>query len=112
MRNECLDAVISELNAVGVRDISHANGGRHRQLRWASPNGDPRVFNVSYGTTSSDHRSAANAHAEIRRMLKADGLLVDRPPPAPRPLDRVSRLEARLAALELEVAQLRNGGIK
>lgn len=28
MRNECLDAVLSELNAAGVRDISHANGGR------------------------------------------------------------------------------------
>jgi hypothetical protein len=109
MRNECLDAVLGELNAAGVRSISHANGGRHRQLRWVAPNGDARVFNVSFGTTSSDHRSAANARSEIRGMLKADGLLVDRAPPPPRPLDRMTRLEQRLGALEIEVAALRRG---
>jgi hypothetical protein len=112
MKNDCLDAVLSELHAAGVRDISHANGGRHRQIRWTGPNGDVRVYNVSFGTTSSDHRSAANARADVRRMLREDGLLVDRPPAAPRPLDRVSRLEQRIAALELEVAALRNGANK
>jgi hypothetical protein len=109
LKNSCLNAVLEELNAAGVRDISHANGGRHRQLRWAARNGDVRVFNVSFGTTSSDYRAAANARSEIRRMLKADGMLVDRAPPAPRPLDRVSRLEQRITALELEVAALRRG---
>jgi hypothetical protein len=109
LKNTCLEAVLSELNAAGVRSISHANGGRHRQLRWAAPNGDPRVFNVSFGTSASDYRATANARSEVRRMLKADGLLVDRPPPAPRPLDRVSRLEQRIATLELEVAALRRG---
>jgi hypothetical protein len=42
-------------------------------------------------------------------MLRADGLLIDREPAKPRPLDRVGRLEQRLAALELEVMALRNG---
>jgi hypothetical protein len=111
MRNECLDAVLSELNACGVRAVDRSYGSKHIHLRWQSPKGEPRMYSLP--STPSDVRSAANTRAGVRRILKEDGmLLVDRAPARPKPPDRLGRLEQRLAALELEVAQLRNGGIK
>jgi hypothetical protein len=104
--NTCLAAALEELSLAGVRDIQHANGGRHRQLRWGGPNGATRFYNVSVGAPS-DSRSVANTRANVRRILRADGLLIDRAPPPPRPLSQIERLEQRVAALELEVAQLR-----
>jgi hypothetical protein len=109
--NTCLSVALEELGAAGVRDVRHAPGGKHRQLGWNSPNG-PRFYNVSTGAPS-DPRAILNTRADIRRMLRADGMLIDdRAPAPPRPLSRIERLEQRLAALELEVAQLRNGGEK
>ena len=104
MRNECLAVALDELHEAGIHDISHANGGKHYQIRWGA-NGATRAYTLP--NTPSDHRSAANCRADIRRMLREDGMLIDRPPPPPKPLDRVSRLEQRIAALELEVAALR-----
>jgi hypothetical protein len=109
--NTCLAAAIDELSLAGVRDVRHAPGGKHRQLGWLSQDGSPRFYNVSVGPPS-DSRSIANTRANIRRILKADGMLVDRTPPAPRQLSQIEKLEQRLAALELEVAQLRNGDSK
>jgi hypothetical protein len=110
MKNSCLNAALDELADAGIRDVAHAPGGKHRQLRWQA-NGTTRFYNVSVGAPS-DSRSIANTRANIRRMLKADGMLVDRLPPAPKPLDRVGRLEARVAELELKISTLLNGGGK
>src|ERR1700731_4484461 len=107
MKNACLDAALSELNDAGIRDVVHARGGKHWQIRYAGPNGVARVYSLP--GTPSDYRSVANVRADVRRMLREDGMLVDREPAKPRPLDRVGRLEQRLAALELEVMTLRNG---
>jgi hypothetical protein len=109
--NTCLTAAIDELAPAGIRDVRHAPGGKHRQLGWVSPNGSPRFCNVSVGSPS-DSRSIANTRANVRRILKADGLLVDRAPPAPWQLSQIEKLEQRVTALELEVAQLRNGDSK
>jgi hypothetical protein len=54
-----------------------------------------RGSNVSFGSPS-DYRAISNTRADVRRMLRADGMLVDRAPPRPKPLDRVSRLEQRI----------------
>jgi hypothetical protein len=105
MKNDCLDAALSELNDAGIRDVAHARGGKHWQIRW-SANGAARVYNVP--GTPSDYRSVANTRADIRRLLREDGFLVDREPARPRPLDRMSRLEQRVAAVELELAAMRN----
>ena len=106
MRNNCLDAALSELHAAGIRDVSHARGAKHWQIRWGAY-GTTRVYSLP--GTPSDYRSVANVRADVRRMLREDGMLVDREPAKPRPLDRVGRLEQRLAALEPEVMALRNG---
>ena len=106
MKNACLEAALDELNDAGIRDVAHARGGKHYQVRWGGSNGATRVYNLP--CTPSDYRAAANVRADIRRLLRADGLLVDREPAKPRPLDRMTRLEQRLAAVELELAAMRN----
>ena len=105
MRNACLDAALGELNAAGIRDVAHARGGKHLQIRW-QVNGATRFYSLP--GTPSDHRSVANTRADVRRLLRADGFLVDREPAKPQPLDRMSRLEQRVAAVELELAAMRN----
>jgi hypothetical protein len=107
MKNTCLNAALDELSDAGIRDVSHANGAKHRQISWRSPNGATRFYTVSSGAPS-DHRAVANTRSDIRKLLRADGLLVDREPAKPRPLDRMSRLEQRVAAVELELAAMRN----
>jgi hypothetical protein len=94
------------LSAAGVRDVAHARGSKHYQLRWARPNGEMQIYSMP--GTPSDYRSVANTRAEVRRLLREDGFLVDREPTKPRPLDRMSRLEQRVAAVELELAAMRN----
>jgi hypothetical protein len=76
------------------------------QVRWNGSNGATRLYNVP--CTPSDYRTVANTRADVRRLLREDGMLVDRAPPPPRPLDRMSRLEQRAAAVELELAAMRN----
>jgi hypothetical protein len=106
MKNPCIEAAVDELARAGIRDVSHVQGSKHRQIRWQSPTGMPRMLSIS--VTPSDHFAPAKVRADVRRMLRADGLLVDREPTKPRPLDRMSRLEQRVAAVELELAAMRN----
>jgi hypothetical protein len=98
MKNECLAAALRELDAAGVRDVSRAYGSKHLQLKWSANGHAQRMYSVAL--TPSDWREPRNVAAEIRRMLRADGLLTADPPKPPKPLDRISRLEARVAALE------------
>jgi hypothetical protein len=105
MKNACLEAALDELNDAGIRDVSHARGGKHWQIRWGGPNGVTRFYNVP--GTPSDYRTVANTRADVRRLLRADGFIVDREPAKPKPLDRMTRLEQRISALELEVVALR-----
>jgi hypothetical protein len=79
-------------------------------VRWGGSNGATRIYNLP--CTPSDVRAAANVRSEVRRLLREDGFLVDREPAKPKPLDRMSRLEQRLAAVELELAALRNVEVK
>jgi hypothetical protein len=113
-KNECLTAALQELSAAGVRDVKRSYGGKHLQLRWTGMNGaGERMYSLP--CTPSDIRSAANTRAEIRRILREDGMLptAERRPPAPRPLDRVTVLERRVATLEQRLAVIeqkqRNG---
>jgi hypothetical protein len=101
MKNPCLEAALRELNAAGIRDVERSYGGKHLQLRWRANGHGLRMYSLAL--TPSDWRGPRNAAADIRRMLKEDGMLTSaapKPPPPPKPVDRISRLEARVAALE------------
>jgi hypothetical protein len=105
MSNECLDAAIATLREAGVYNYQISRGTKHLQLRW-EVNGMPR-FHVLPGSPS-DRRPPNNVRADIRRMLKADGLLVDAPTTQEKP--RRLSVEQRLQRLEQLVAGLTEKG--
>lgn len=109
MKNECLAAALQELSLAGVRDVERAYGGKHLQLRWRV-NGTERMYSLP--ATPSDVRSAANTRAQIRRILREDGMLItaERRPPATKTPDRITLLDRRLAALEQRLAVLEQRG--
>lgn len=106
MRNEELDAALNELKAAGISDPIVSRGGRHLQLRWQLGNGAIRFFSVS--TTPSDRRGPRNARAEIRRLLKADGLLVKGEPAAApaAPAKALPAWQIEIEGLKRRVAEL------
>ena len=71
--NSCLTAAIKELAKAGIHHPEIAHGGKHVQLRWATPRGERRVFAVP--GTPSDWRSAENTRHDLRRILRDDGML-------------------------------------
>lgn len=113
MRNPCLEAALKELDAVGIRQVEQVRGAKHLQLRWQVNGHGLRIYSVP--GTPSDWRSPLNTRAEIRRLLREDGVLTapDRPeppaaPPAPK-IDRLSKLERRVQALEDLVRTIQEG---
>lgn len=108
MKNACLDAALSELEKAGVRDIEQAHGGKHLQVRWRVNGGESRFYSLA--KTPSDHRAPANVRADVRRILRQDGVLmteVKLVSPRPKTPDRVAILEQRVAALEQAIRQLK-----
>jgi hypothetical protein len=70
MQNECLDAALRELADVGVRPTVH-NDRRHVLLEW-DVDGKKRQYFLP--KTPSDRRAWLNCRADVRRMIKEDGL--------------------------------------
>jgi hypothetical protein len=105
VKNPCLEAALSELAKVGIRDVERSYGGKHLQIRFRI-NGTERMYSMPI--TPSDVRSASNTRAGIRRMLREDGLLItaERKPPERMP-SRIERLEKRVEVLETELKLLR-----
>jgi hypothetical protein len=117
MKNPCLDAALRELADAGIRDVVRSYGGKHIQLRWPTNNNGVRVFTLP--ATPSDHRAHLNVRTEIRRVLRNDGMIAERQPlksSAPAPLtktpDRITLLELRVRALELELEKLKTPKLK
>jgi hypothetical protein len=108
MKNECLEIALRELEAVGVRDIEQVHGSKHLQLRWRVNAGEVRFYTLP--CTPSDIRSPHNVRADIRRLLREDGVLttIAKSPTFKQP-DRFTLLERRVAALERDVHQLISG---
>jgi hypothetical protein len=112
MKNDELATVLQELAQVGIRSPTIVKGRRHWQVRWSTPNGVERMYTLA--CTGSDWRGAHNARSGVRRMLRADGLLPERPEPRPQasatqPRDwrtEIDRLRERVARLE---EKLRDG---
>ena len=98
MRNPYLDAALTELAKAGIRDPVIARGGKHLQVRWATPQGEARVFAVP--VTPSDWRAAENTRHGVRRILRADGMLEAPEPRAAQQPSRIELLERRLAEVE------------
>jgi hypothetical protein len=100
MTNPCLSAALEELAAAGIRDPVIARGSKHPQVRWTTPRGETRMYAVP--GSSSDWRSPENVRRDIRRVLRADGMLeTPQPKVAPvRQLSRLDLLERRLAEVE------------
>src|SRR5437016_5932371 len=96
MRNAALDAAVRTLQEAGVHDYEIAKGSKHLQIRWRA-NGGQRFY--ALGSTPSDWRAPHNVRAEIRRMLKNDGLLTTPEPERPAP-PRPPTLEQRVTRLE------------
>jgi hypothetical protein len=98
--NPCLAAAIKELANAGIHHPEIAHGGKHLQLRWATPRGERRVFAVP--GTPSDWRSIENTRHDLRRILLNDGMLETASPPTPPPRQpsRIELLERRLAEIE------------
>ena len=71
--NACINAVISELEAVGLKPVL-MHGGKHQTVCWQH-NNTGRKFVVP--TSPSDWRAPMNARSDIRKILKADGLIVE-----------------------------------
>jgi hypothetical protein len=113
MRTPCLEAALRELDAAGIRDVEQVRGGKHMQIRWQVNGHRLRVYTLPL--TPSDWRSPHNTRADIRRLLREDGVLAaperaePAPPPAPKP-DRFTEIERRLQALEDFVRTIKPGG--
>ncbi len=105
--NEIMNMVLGELRGVGVRAPIISASGRRFQVRWPSPKG-LRVFTVA--GSASDRRAVDNARADVRRMLRADGMLASGAEPAEKPdraLSKIEKIEQRLRRVEQLVADLR-----
>jgi hypothetical protein len=107
--NPCLQAALGELEAAGIRDVVVVPGGKHPQIRWKVNGHALRVFTVA--GSPSDWRAPKNTRSDIRRALRADGVLTapaPRPPQQPaRKPDRIGDLERRVAVLEQELLRPR-----
>jgi hypothetical protein len=101
MKNDCLEAALQELDLAGVRNVEQAHGSKHLQLRW-TVNGHVRRVYTLPSTPSDPLRGPRNTRAQIRRLLRDDGVLqqIPKAQPASRPPDRITKLEQRVAALE------------
>jgi hypothetical protein len=100
VRNPCLLAVIVELANAGIHHPEIARGSKHVQVRWSTRTGERRMFAVP--GTPSDWRSPENTRRDVRRILRADGMIETPEPrtPPPRQPSRIELLEQRLAEIE------------
>ena len=73
MANACLSAVLEELRIAGIHQPVVAAGGKHLQVRWSNTRGVVRMYPVP--CTPSDRRSVNNCRADVRRILREDGML-------------------------------------
>ena len=83
MKNPCLEAALRELSNADIRDIERSYGGKHLQLRWRANGHGLRLYSLAL--TPSDWRGPRNVVADIRRVLREDGMLAVLPPKSPKP---------------------------
>lgn len=99
-RNPCLVTALEELARAGIHHPVISNGGKHMQLRWATPDGRQRMLTIP--CTPSDWRASENTRRDVRQILRADDMLPTPEPKTspPRQPRRIELLEQRLAEVE------------
>ena len=70
MTSPCVEAAVQELEANGITPEVF-NAGKHIAIRWRV-NGRQRTFHTA--GTPSDYRAPLNAAADVRRLLREDGI--------------------------------------
>lgn len=106
---EAQKIVINELKRAAVGEIEVVQGGKHQQVRWRVNGSEPRFITIP--GSPSDWRWEANLKADVRRMLREDGLLVADPAPAPaKPPNRLAQLTQKVRQLEERLAKLEARG--
>jgi hypothetical protein len=101
MRNPCLAAVLEVLTEAGIHHPTIVPGGKHLQIRWQTPDGRPRMKSIA--TTPSDVFAPTKAGADVRRILRADGMLSVAEPRAAAPVrqpSEIERIKQRLSRIE------------
>lgn len=73
MVDKDFDIIANELLAHGIKYRTEKAGSGHTNIYWEI-GGKERRYTTS--TTPSDHRSRLNCRAEVRRMLRADGIVI------------------------------------
>ena len=71
MRNEIVDIIQRELDGYGIKSWVE-QGGKHLKVLWNAKGQDR--FYITSSTPSDNIRSKWNARADVRRMIRADGL--------------------------------------
>jgi hypothetical protein len=108
VKNACLDAATDELAAVGIRSTTVVHlGSGHTQVRWRYNGSEERFVNLA--STPSDFRAPRNVRAEVRRLLKEDGLITDKAKvmaPVVKPGHRWAAAEGRIGLLEETIKRL------
>jgi hypothetical protein len=99
-----VNAALEELEKYGVRDVDVDWHGKHAKVLFRVNGGGQHVIGCS---KTPDGEAPVKARADVRRLLRALGV-IDAPSPAPPPrqLSRVEILERRIAALERAVEKL------
>jgi hypothetical protein len=110
--NNCLSAALAELATHGIRDVQIAHGSKHPQLHFRI-NGGSTLHVFAVPGSASDWRSPENTRRDVKRLLRANGVDVERerPKPPERMPSRIELLERRVEILETElnVTKQRNG---
>lgn len=120
MRDDALSLVSKEFRLWGIEFDHRFRGSGHIELRWRAAQEKP-VRSYIIAKTGSDHRGWLNARAEIRRLLRADGLVLkeqcvkkkpllqkalELPRPEETELDQIKLLRAEIADLTDIVLEL------
>jgi Rha family phage regulatory protein len=95
--NECVDSVLTELSAVGIEPTVE-QGRKHIKIEWEH-HGSPRTYVTA--TTPSDRRAHLNVRADVRRMLRLDGLIGDETLPVQGPALQIRGGAATVSSLDI-----------
>lgn len=74
-RHEIIDLLMEEIERYGLKGEVN-DRSKHLEFSWEGPHG--RRF-IIVAKTPGDHRASLNSRADLRRMLKADGLSIVKP---------------------------------
>lgn len=84
-REDALSLISSEFKLWGVKFAIDHTGSNHYRLQWqVTPDKEVRTYFIA--KTPSDGRGTLNARAEIRRLFKADGLILKEQCARPKPV--------------------------